>query len=112
MPPFPVADLVVPQTGFALGALQALFDPVFRFGHARELREFRRGGRVGQVVIRLHHFALVAVAKPDHDQDFLVAFLPLVRAPYHAALEELDEQGTFRSLADIERGPGGLGVCR
>ena len=44
-----------PPTGFALAALEAFFDPMFRFGHPRQFPQWRLGDSVGQIIIHLHH---------------------------------------------------------
>ena len=85
MPAAPIANLIVGEPGLALAALDALFDTMFGFGHTGKLREFRFRSRVGQIVICLQHFILLAVSITDHHQHFLVAFLSLVGARHHAS---------------------------
>ena len=61
MPAAPVADLVVGEARFALGALQAFFEAVFGLGGAGELGRRCLGERVREVVVGLRHGGLVAV---------------------------------------------------
>ncbi len=78
VPAFPVANLVVGQTRFALGALNTFFDAMFGFGRTWELRFFRISSCVGQVVVGLDDAPRVTFPETDNDQDFFVAFLSLV----------------------------------
>ena len=101
MPTRPGPNLVVGQSGFALAALQTLFDPVLRFRHAGELRQWRVGRSVGQVVVHFQHLMVVAIAVTNHDQHFLVAFLTPRGAHHHAAFEHLHEQRPLRTIAYV-----------
>ena len=92
MPAFPVANLVVGKPGFALAASNALFDAMFRFGHASEIRQRRIRRGVRQVVVRLDHFGVVAIAVSDNYEHFFVAFLATVRAPHDTPPDGSDDQ--------------------
>ena len=101
MPARPIANLIVRQAGFALGTLDAFFDAPFRFSHSRKLRQFDVDRCVGQVVIRFDHLVVISVSVPNHDQYFLVAFLSLIGARYHASFDGLNHQRTFRAVTHI-----------
>ena len=105
VPALPVANLVVGQTRFALGALDTFFDAVFGFGHAGELHGVSISSCVGQVVIGLDDVSGVTFPETDDNQDFCVTFLPLVRSRDHATLDHLDDERAFRAVAHIDLGP-------
>src|SRR3989337_2356807 len=75
MPASPIADLVVGQARFALGALDTFLDAMFGLGDAGELGPFhvRRGNR--QIEIDFDHATVFAITITNHDQHFLMAFL-------------------------------------
>ena len=105
MPALPVTDFVVGQTRFALGTLDAFFDAMLGLGRAGELRFLGLHIGVGHVVIGLDDTLGVTFSETDDDQDFCVTFLPLVRAPDHTTLDDLDDERTFRTVAHIDGGP-------
>ena len=81
MPTFPRPHLVVGQARFALGPLQAFFDPVLRLEHPGELRQRGVERRLRQQVVVLPRavplpFALLA---PYWDQ-----LIPLTTRPLSA----------------------------
>ena len=105
MPALPVTDFVVGETRFALGTLDTLFDAMLGLGRAGELRFLGLRIGVGHVVIGLDDTLGVTFSETDDDQDFCVTFLPLVRAPDHTTLDDLDDERTFRAVAHIDLGP-------
>ena len=72
MPAPPVADFVVGQARFALGAVQTFFDAMFGLRGASELGERGFGTRVRQVVVGLRHRLLIAISVADHDEQLVV----------------------------------------
>ena len=60
MPTLPGANLVLRETGFALGAFDALFDAVHRANDAGELRQRRFCWGIRQMVIVLQRTIRVA----------------------------------------------------
>ena len=108
VPALPIADLIVGQAGFTLAPLDALFDPMFRFGDAGKLQQLRLTRGVGQIVIRFEHPLVIAVAIADHDQDFFVALLAPVSSPDHVSFNNLDNQGPLGAVTHFDFGPVGF----
>lgn len=95
MPALPIAHLVVGQTGLALGTLDTFLDAMFGFGGTGELRFACVRAGIGQVVIGLDDAPRVTLSEAGNDQDFFMAFLPLLGSCHHAPLDHLDEERTF-----------------
>ena len=108
VPAFPIANLVVGQAGFALGALDAFLDAMFGLGNAGELGQFHVRRGIRQIVVGFDHASVFAVAVTNHDQHFFMAFLPSVVAPHDASLDDLDHERTFGAVAHIDLRPGFL----
>ena len=105
VPAAPVTNLVVGQSRFALAPLDTLLDPMLCLGDPREFDQRRLDRGVGQVVVGLDDLLFVAIPVADHHQDFGMAGSALGRAPHHAPLDDLDDQGPFFAVADIDLGP-------
>lgn len=86
MPTAPSANLTVGQAGFALAALNALFDAMLRLGGTNKVRRFGFKHSVGQMVIRFDHAPIIAVLVTNHDEHFHVSFLSFIGASRHAPL--------------------------
>src|SRR5713101_5587450 len=106
LPTRPMAHLIIRQPGFALAALEACFDAMFRFGHPRTFPQWRLRDSVGQRIIHLHHLLVLSVAVADHHQDLLVALLTPMGARDHTTFHRLDHQRAFGTIAPIDPAPG------
>src|SRR5712691_3021681 len=105
VPTRPMAHLIIRQPGFALAALEACFDAMFRFGHPSTFPQWRLRDSVGQIIIHLHHLLVVSVAVAEHHQDLLVALLTPMGARYHTTFHRLDHQRAFGTIAHIDPAP-------
>jgi hypothetical protein len=101
-----MAPRIIRQPGFALAALEACFDAMFRLGYPRQCPQWRLRDSVGQRIIPLHPLLVVAVAVADHHQEFLVALLTPMGARYHTTLHRLDHPRAFGTIADSDPVPG------
>ena len=101
-----MAHLIVRQTGFALTALNTLFDTMGSLGHPGQLPQRRLRRRVRQVIIHLYHLFLVSITGADDHQQLLVALLTPMGSGDHAPFDDLDHQWTFCTIADIKAPPG------
>src|SRR5712691_716940 len=106
LPTRPMAYLIVRQTGFALTALNTLFDPMGSFGHPGQLPQRRLRRRVRQVIIHLYHLCLVSVTGADDHQQLLVALLTPMGSGHHTACDHLDHQRSFAPIAHGDAPPG------
>src|SRR2546426_1378998 len=106
LPTRPMAYLIVRQTGFALTALNTLFDPMGSFGHPGQLPQRRLRRRVRQVIIHLYHLCLVSVTGADDHQQLLVALLTPMGSGHHTACDHLDHQRSFAPIAHVDAPPG------
>src|SRR5260370_3156390 len=106
VPTGPMAHLIIGQTGFTLAALETFFNPMFCFGHPGKFLQGRLGCRVGQVIIHLHDLLLITVAVADHHQRLLIALLTPMGTRCYASFDHVDDQGAFRSIADVDPLPG------
>ena len=105
MPPFPIANLVVGQAGFAFRSLDTFLDPMFRFGDAGELGQLHVRRSIRQIVICFDDTPVVAITITNYDQHFFMAFLASVIASHHAPFDDLDRERPLRAVAHLDRPP-------
>jgi hypothetical protein len=97
-----MAHFVVRQACLALAALQALFNTMFRFGHARKCCQRGLGRPIGEIKVDFDHLFGVALAIPDHHQRLLMAFLVLRGARHHPPFDDVNDQRSFGSNSNFE----------
>ena len=100
MPPLPGADLVVGQTRFAFGPLQALFDPVLRFEHPREFGPGRVERRVRQQVIMFPTAVTLSLA--EHHQEFRCLRRLAFGTRLHQRARGLHYHRPFRAVTHVD----------
>src|SRR6266849_9178111 len=108
LPTCPIAHLIVRHTRLALASLETFFDAMFGCGHPGKLPQGRLRHRIGQIIVNLHHFLLVAVAVADHHHHLLIALLTPMGSRHHTSFDCLNHQRTFTAIAHVDPLPGCL----
>src|SRR6266852_5185067 len=106
LPTRPIAHLIVRQTCFALASLETFFDTMFGFGHSGKLPKGRLRHRIGQIIVNLHHFLLVAVAVTAHHHHLLIALLTPMGSRHHTSFDCLHHHRPFTPIAHVDPLPG------
>jgi hypothetical protein len=112
MPTSPMAHFIIGQTRFTLTALEAFFNSMGRFGHSRQVHQWRLAPSIAEVKVNFYHCLLVTIEIANHHREFPVSFLSLRRAGHHRAGGDLDPQRPFGPIAHLQRLPTLLRQCR
>src|SRR5437773_178324 len=110
MPRYPVSHLIVPQTGFSFGSLEAFFDAMSRLGHPSEFLQRDVSGCIRQIVIKL--VSLICLTFPSHKQYLLGPCATRFGPTLDPTLHRFDHQRPFLSVPHIDLGPSVFGKHR
>ena len=103
MPGDPVSHLIVRQTGFSFGSLEAFFDAMRRLGHPGEFRQRHVIGRVRQIIINLVCFIRLTFSR---DKQYLVRSCATRVGPgLDPSLHRFDHQRSLLPIPHIDFGP-------
>ena len=105
VPAFPIANLVIGQSSFTLGALYTFLDAMFRLGDAGEFSQLYVCRSVGQGVVGLEDAAVVALAKTNHNEYFFMSLLASMSAAHDASLDGFDDEWSLCTITHVDGGP-------
>ena len=110
MPGHPVSHLIVRQTGFSFGSLEAFLDAMSCLGHPSEFRQWHVIGRIRQIVIML--ISCVRLPLSGHKQCLVRSGATRVGSCLDTTLYRFDYQWSFLPVPHIDLGPRVLGKHR